>query len=89
MVENYYELLGVPEDADAETIRRAYRRLVALHHPDVRPNDPESEELVRRLNTARDLLTDRAQRERYDVCAHPRHRRGYFEEWPVPSEHAR
>lgn len=66
MAKTYYEILGVSEDADMETIRRAYRRLIGLHHPDVRASDPDSEKLVRRLNEARDVLVDPEKRKAYD-----------------------
>jgi len=39
---DYYEVLGVPRDADQETIKRAYRRLARKYHPDLNPNDPEA-----------------------------------------------
>jgi curved DNA-binding protein CbpA len=46
------QLLGVPEDADRETINTAHRRLIARVHPDV----GGSAELARRVNAARDIL---------------------------------
>lgn len=50
------ELLGVPDDADQETIRAAHRRLIARVHPDA----GGSEELARRVNAAREILLSEA-----------------------------
>lgn len=49
------DLLGVPDRADAETIRAAHRRLIAAVHPD----RGGSAELTRQVNAARDLLLSR------------------------------
>jgi type VI protein secretion system component VasK len=46
------ELLGVPDDADQETIRAAHRRLIAKVHPDA----GGSADLARRVNAAREIL---------------------------------
>jgi hypothetical protein len=69
MDETFYTVLGVEADADAEAIRRAYRDLVKEHHPDV-SDDPTAAERFRRLTTARDVLVDAAERERYDRIGH-------------------
>lgn len=37
--DDYYGLLGVPQDADKELIRTAYRKLITLYHPDKHGND--------------------------------------------------
>ena len=41
---DYYELLAVPRDADAETLKRAYRRLARQYHPDVNKDPGANEE---------------------------------------------
>ncbi|MBC2779083.1 DnaJ domain-containing protein [Parasphingopyxis sp. GrpM-11] len=59
------ELLGVPDDADQETIRAAHRRLIAKVHPDA----GGSVELARRVNAAREILLSEARNhvpERHD-----------------------
>ena len=53
-------LLGVGEEADAEAIRAAHRRIIARVHPDA----GGSAELARRTNMARDLLLARIERRR-------------------------
>ncbi|MFC7134996.1 MULTISPECIES: DnaJ domain-containing protein [Salinibaculum] len=69
MAETLYSTLGVDEDADVETIRRAYRELVKEAHPDV-SDDPDASEQFKRLTTARDVLTDSEERSRYDRLGH-------------------
>lgn len=58
-----YEALGIPKDADAATIKRAYRRKAAESHPDGESPDPDRFALV---CLAKDVLTDQLRRKRYD-----------------------
>ena len=64
MTPNYYALLGVSVDASPGDIKRAYRRLARLHHPDVSPQDQD--ELIKRLNEAYAVLGDSRKRQAYD-----------------------
>lgn len=61
-----YEILGVPRDADAAAIRRAYRKLAKQNHPDLHPGDKAAEERFKRISAANALLSDEEQRGRYD-----------------------
>jgi molecular chaperone DnaJ len=61
-----YEVLGVPSDADAEAIKKAYRSLARKHHPDRNPDDPAAEERFKEVQDAYDLLSDPDKRQRYD-----------------------
>ena len=62
---DYYEVLGVPRDASAEDIRRAYRSLARKYHPDVN-KDPEAEDRFKEIAEAYEVLRDDEKRERYD-----------------------
>jgi curved DNA-binding protein CbpA len=62
--DDLYRRLGVPSDAGIEAIEVAWRALLRRHHPDVA--GPESTDLARRINVARDWLSDPALRARYD-----------------------
>jgi molecular chaperone DnaJ len=70
---NYYEILGVPESATAEEIRKAFRRMAKKHHPDVNPGDKAAEARFKEVNEANEVLSDKKKREEYDAV-----RRGAF-----------
>lgn len=61
-----YQVLGVPRDADADTIKTAFRRQAMQYHPDRNPGDRAAEEKFKELSEAYALLRDPAQRQRYD-----------------------
>jgi len=69
MEATFYGILGVDPDATEETIVRAYREQTKAHHPDV-SDDPAAGERFKRLTRAKDVLTDEAERERYDRLGH-------------------
>ena len=62
---DYYEVLGVPRDADQDAIRRAYRKLARKYHPDVN-SDSDAEDRFKELGEAYEVLSDPDKRERYD-----------------------
>ncbi|MFJ1735635.1 DnaJ C-terminal domain-containing protein [Streptomyces sp. NPDC088254] len=65
MARDFYEVLGVPRDADKDEIQRAYRKLARRYHPDVN-KDPEAEERFKEINEAFSVLSEPDQRARYD-----------------------
>ncbi|WP_181312779.1 molecular chaperone DnaJ [Nocardioides campestrisoli] len=70
MSQDLYELLGVPKDADADTIKKAYRRLARQLHPDVNP-DPETQERFKEVTGAYEVLSDPQKRAHYDRGGDP------------------
>ncbi len=62
---DYYEVLGVPRDADQDAVRRAYRKLARKYHPDLN-SDSDAEERFKQLGEAYTVLSDAEKRERYD-----------------------
>jgi molecular chaperone DnaJ len=63
--QDLYELLGVPRDADADAIKKAYRRLARQLHPDVNP-DPRTQERFKEVSHAYEVLSDPQKRAAYD-----------------------
>jgi len=64
--QNYYKILGVPEDASEEQIKKAFRKGARKYHPDVNPDNPETEENFKKLNEAYQVLSDSEKRQKYD-----------------------
>lgn len=67
---DYYEILSVERTADAEEIKRAYRRLAMKYHPDRNPGDAEAEHKFKEAAEAYEVLSDQGTRERYDRFGH-------------------
>ncbi len=62
-----YSVLDVPRDADAETVKRAYRSAALRDHPDRNPGDPAAEERFKAASEAYATLRDPDARRRYDA----------------------
>lgn len=65
--ENYYDVLGVPETANAEEIKKAYRKLSLKYHPDKNPGKPECVEMFQKVSEAFDILRDSSKKQEYDM----------------------
>ena len=63
---DYYETLSVGRTADADEIRKAYRRLARKYHPDLNPGDKAAEERFKKVQEAYDVLSDENKRKIYD-----------------------
>src|SRR5438093_26962 len=63
---DYYQTLGVPKNASAAEIKKAYRRLAQKHHPDANAGNKEAEERFKEISSAYDVLGDADKRKQYD-----------------------
>ncbi|MCB2406373.1 DnaJ C-terminal domain-containing protein [Hymenobacter lucidus] len=63
---DYYKILGVDKNATTDQIKKAYRKLARQHHPDVNPNDAQSEQKFKEVNEANEVLSDEEKRRKYD-----------------------
>jgi molecular chaperone DnaJ len=63
--QDYYEVLGVPRNASEEEIKREFRKLAKLYHPD-RNRESGAEEKFKEINEAYQVLSDPEKRSRYD-----------------------
>ncbi len=66
---DYYEVLGVPPDADEKTIKDAFRKLALKYHPD-RNKEPDAEERFKQIAEAYAVLSDAKKRREYDLRGH-------------------
>ncbi len=68
--QDLYDMLGVDRSADADTIKKAYRRLARQLHPDVNP-DPSTQERFKEVSAAYEVLSDPQKRSAYDRGGDP------------------
>ncbi len=67
---DYYEVLGVPRDADEAALKKAYRQLAKKYHPDINPGDKEAEAKFKEASEAYAVLSDPEKRRQYDQFGH-------------------
>ncbi len=70
MARDYYEVLGVPKDADAAAIKKAYKAAARKHHPDLNQGNAEAEPLFKEAAEAYDVLASDDKRRIYDQYGH-------------------
>lgn len=67
---DYYEVLGVGQEATLKDIKSAYRKMAVQYHPDRNPDDPDAEEKFKEAAEAYAVLSDDQKRARYDRFGH-------------------
>ena len=68
-MKDYYRILGVPDNANQEEIKKAFRRLAFKYHPDTNPgNEKQAEERFKEINEAYGVLRDKSKRQQYDFA---------------------
>ncbi len=68
--QDFYDILGVSKSADADELKRAYRKLAMQFHPDRNPSDKSAEHKFKDINEAYDVLKDDQKRAAYDRFGH-------------------
>ena len=63
---DYFKVLGVERSADADTVKRAFRKLARQYHPDVNPDDQDAEARFKEVSEAYEVLSDPEKRRRYE-----------------------
>jgi curved DNA-binding protein len=71
---DYYQILGVPKNADEKEIKRAYRKLARQYHPDKNPNNHLAEERFKEINEAYEVIGNADNRVKYDQLGRNYHR---------------
>lgn len=67
---DFYEVLGVDRNSDADSIKKAYRKLAMQFHPDKNPGDAEAEERFKEAAAAYEVLSNPEKKARYDRFGH-------------------
>lgn len=78
MSKDYYKILGVPKSADEKEIKSAYRKLARKYHPDVNPNDADSEAKFKEIGEAYAVLGNAENRKQYDTYGENWDKQGGF-----------
>jgi len=63
---DYYKILGISKNASEDDIKKAYRKLARKYHPDLNPNDKQSEKKFKEINEANKVLSNPENRKKYN-----------------------
>ena len=66
---DYYEVLNIEPSATVDQIKKAFRKLAKIYHPDIN-KDPKAEDKFKEINEAYDVLKDKNKRKAYDMFGH-------------------
>jgi len=67
---DYYDILGIPRNANTEEVKKAYRKNAIKFHPDKNPGDKAAEEKFKEAAEAYEVLSNPEKKQRYDQYGH-------------------
>ena len=71
MSKDYYKILGVNKDSTESEIKKSYRKLSKQYHPDLNPDDKESENKFKEVAESYSVLSDKEKKSNYDRFGDP------------------
>ncbi|WPR71238.1 J domain-containing protein [Flavobacterium sp. NG2] len=77
---DYYKILGIDKKASEAEIKKAYRKMARIYHPDLNPNDKEAEKKFKEINEANEVLSNPKNRKKYDQ---------YGENWQYADQYSK
>jgi DnaJ-class molecular chaperone len=83
-VRNYYDILGVSQDASQDEIRKSFRTLALKYHPDKNRNSEEARQTFMKIIEAYEVLSDEQARKNYD--SNGLKRQGRTQRWTPPTD---
>ena len=86
LTRDYYRTLGLTLEASAQDIKKAYRKLAMQYHPDRNMGNPESEERLKEINEAYQVLGDEEKRRLYNIQYRQPFENGLFYETDVDED---
>lgn len=84
----YYEILGISIEANSEEIKKAYKKVVSVHHPDKNSGNADSERILREASIAYETLKDPLKRELYKLQNKPKRPEPIYAPKYVPNSYA-